>query len=260
MQAIEIKQAARTALTLDSNLAEAHEALGRALMEYDWDYSGAESAYRRAIELSPQPGHRARRLFVPSDRARKPDEAVAEAGRAVALNPQSAYMLDAEGRALYRARRYREAEERYRHALSLDPGQQTSLSRLAELYIVQRRFEEAKVTLDRLERLPSLTPFRLTTPRAMLEAVSGREQEARRLVPMLSSRLSARARVYIALGDYDRAFADLESAMVNRQLPPYMFANPEMDSVRMDPRFARLLQRMGLPVDRVVALGALPIR
>lgn len=110
------------------------------------------------------------------------------------------------------------------------------------------------------ERLPSLSPFRLTTSRAMLEALSGREPAARRLLPMLSGRPEARASVYIALGDHDRAFADLDRALAARQLLPYMLANPDMDSVRMDPRFARIVERMGLPVDRVVALGALPIR
>ena len=47
------KRAALRALELDDSLAEAHSALGAALLFYDWDWAGAERELRRAITLNP---------------------------------------------------------------------------------------------------------------------------------------------------------------------------------------------------------------
>ena len=44
--------AARKALELDPNLAEAHTVLAVAL-EHDWQWSESEKEYRRALELDP---------------------------------------------------------------------------------------------------------------------------------------------------------------------------------------------------------------
>jgi hypothetical protein len=55
------------------------------------------------------------------------------------------------------------------------------------------------------------------------------------------------ARDYAKLGDKDAAFAALEKAFENRSGILYIKCDPELDSIRSDPRFADLLRRMGLP-------------
>jgi len=47
------RTAALKALELDESLAEAHSALGTIKEDYDWDWTGAEEQYNRAIELNP---------------------------------------------------------------------------------------------------------------------------------------------------------------------------------------------------------------
>jgi len=47
------KAAARRALELDENLAEAHAALADAAMYHEWDWEAADRAFRRAIDLNP---------------------------------------------------------------------------------------------------------------------------------------------------------------------------------------------------------------
>src|SRR5271165_2150032 len=47
------RDAALKALQLDPNLAEAHTALGTVRMVLEWDWAGAESEFKRAIELNP---------------------------------------------------------------------------------------------------------------------------------------------------------------------------------------------------------------
>src|SRR5271169_5350642 len=45
--------AARKALELDPTLAHPHAVLGGNYMEYDWDFAGGESEYKKALELDP---------------------------------------------------------------------------------------------------------------------------------------------------------------------------------------------------------------
>ncbi len=48
----EARAAALKALEIDPNLAEAHAALGQIQISYDWDWTGAESSLKRALELA----------------------------------------------------------------------------------------------------------------------------------------------------------------------------------------------------------------
>ena len=50
------KAAALRALEIDDTLAEAHTALASNHFNYDWDWSGAEREFKRAIELNPNYG------------------------------------------------------------------------------------------------------------------------------------------------------------------------------------------------------------
>ena len=47
------RAAAAKALEIDETIAEAHASLGFVKFWYDWDFAGAETEYRRAIQLNP---------------------------------------------------------------------------------------------------------------------------------------------------------------------------------------------------------------
>jgi Tfp pilus assembly protein PilF len=246
----------RQALDLDPNLAAAHDTLGRVRLHYDFDWPGAEAAFRRAIELEPGSvaAHNGYTLFLQA--LMRYDEALAEAGRARALDPLSPMAVTEEGRVFYRARRYAEAEERYERALALDPGFGSALDRLVQLRLAQGRLTEARQALELLEHLPSHRPRRSVALRAQLEAASGNAEAARRGLAELPEEASLpRAVIRIALGDHDGAFVELERGVGRKVIGPYAWANPEFDPIRSDPRFARLMREMGLPVDRLVSLG-----
>jgi TolB-like protein/tetratricopeptide (TPR) repeat protein len=252
----EVREMAFKAIALDPSLAEAHVELGRVLFVYDWDWIGAERAFRRAIELKPNlaPAY-GQYSFLLQAQARF-EEAVAQARKAVAIDPRSALSLSDEGRALYRARRFDEAEDLYARSLELDPGFVFTISRQLDLYIDQGRFTEALRLLHRLEQSP---PHRTVIfHRIMLEAAMGKVTAARRLMTqeIESDTVTRRnaAAVFVALGEHDRALATLEAAATERTILPFTLTDPELDPLRSNPRFIRLVERMGLPVERLVLL------
>jgi TolB-like protein len=80
------KAAAAKALELDDTLAEAHTSLAYAKLNYDWDWSGAEAEFRRALTLNPgsaEAHHWYAHLLVSSGRF---EESLAESERALALD------------------------------------------------------------------------------------------------------------------------------------------------------------------------------
>jgi TolB-like protein/tetratricopeptide (TPR) repeat protein/predicted Ser/Thr protein kinase len=249
-----VRQSVRKALELDPNLAEAHVMMARILLNYEWDFAGAESSLKRAIALSPgHPFAHETYCWVLLALGRR-DEALGEARQAASLDPRSAYMVFTEGRVLHRVRRYRDAAARYKLALAIDPGFPNAYGALAQLYTGQGRFAEATEMVEKRDRLPSARPAPLL--RAMIDA----RRDGKRPAPerLATLPLGARARLYIALGEYDKAFQALDRAIADKNLTGHQFTDPEFDPVRSDPRFARVLERLGLPVDRLVAWGTWP--
>ena len=85
------RAAAEKALELDNALAEAHSALGSVKIYADWDWSGAEREFQKAIALNPNSamahaeyGHK-----VLSAVMGRYDDALAELRRAQELDPLS---------------------------------------------------------------------------------------------------------------------------------------------------------------------------
>jgi TolB-like protein/tetratricopeptide (TPR) repeat protein len=249
-----VRASVAKALSFDPNLADALVMKARVQLNYDWDWVGAEASLKRAIELSPGLtfAHETRCwLLLPQGRR---DEAVAAARKAATLDPQSAYMVYTEGRVLHAARLYREAEAAYQRALNLDPGFPVPYAGLAWLYITERRFAEAKEMLDRRDRLPSARPdVRLA---AWLEAAAGNKSRALALVKRIGP--AGSAKVHAVLGDHDAAFAALNEAIDDRTLNVVRLTDPEYDPLRLDPRFARAVERTGLSAAPLVAWGRWP--
>lgn len=56
------------------------------------------------------------------------------------------------------------------------------------------------------------------------------------------------ATFFAELGNKDKAFAELEKALANREyLPLYIKIEPRLDSLRSDARLQTLIRRMGFP-------------
>lgn len=245
------RQAAQKALDLDSNLSQAHTALGHCLWTYDWNWTGAGREFRRAIELAPNS------VEAHSDYANmlmalgRHAEAIAESQRAATLDPVSSASQSRLGRVLFRARRYDEAAPHFQLAIELDPRNFSAYLRLAELYEKKGDLPRA---LDLVER--GLRNYGGEPPKSLilarLYALLGRRTDALHLIEASKKELDPNiwveiSLVYFALGDEEDGFHWLTKAFDEHGLVVYVKEDPRFDRARADPRFNQLVARLNMP-------------
>ena len=242
--------AAQKALEIDSELAEAHAALAYTKL-YDWNWSGAEQSFRRAIELNPS--YAPVRIWHASYLVctGRTEDAVAEAARARELDPLSLIVMTQVGWILHYARRYDEAIQHYLRVLETDPNYLWALWQLGQACTYKSRFDEAIRTLEKAAALSGRSPSILGM---LAYGAAGRTAEARKLVTELTE-LSKRRYVppapvawgHFGLGESDQGFAWMEKACQERSNAiAYLAASPVLDRFRSDPRYRDLLRRIGL--------------
>jgi serine/threonine-protein kinase len=246
------KQAALKALELDETLAEAHEVLGL-ISHFDYEWSAAERECRRAIELRPDYASAHQRYASLLRATGRPEEARAEVERARQLDPTSLIINSSAAGAFIASRDYDRAIEQAKKTLELDPGFPPAREWLAIAYAGQGRYAEAVANAEKLGPSYGL-PAAFAGTLGYAYAVSGRRADALRVLDELEERSkreyvlsSARAVIYIGLGDKDQAFAWLDRAYAERDFGlRELKTGPLYDSLRSDPRFTRLLKQMHL--------------
>jgi TolB-like protein/DNA-binding winged helix-turn-helix (wHTH) protein len=248
------KEAVSKALELDNNLAEAHIALGRILIWYEWKWPAGEAALKRAIELSPNSpmthqwyGHA---LAVMG----RFDESLAELRRAQELDPLSLSIGEEIATAFLFAGRYDETIKQIRRILDIDPRFAFAYIDLSIALEQTGRSQEAITELQKALSLENEQVFMLSLLGFTYARMGGKEK-AEDIVRQLKE-LSRRkyispqhiARVYVGLGDRDQAFEWLEKSYQERDYNlPYLRVDPTFEGLRSDPRFADLLRRMNVP-------------
>jgi DNA-binding winged helix-turn-helix (wHTH) protein/TolB-like protein/Tfp pilus assembly protein PilF len=247
------KTAAIQALEIDDTLAEAHASLGNVQYWYDWDWSAAETEFKRAIELGPNypTAHQlyASYLIV---MGRHP-EALSEIKQAHSLDPLSLPINVQVARILYFSREYDEAIEQCRKTLEIDPNFGGAHLFLGRSYKEKRMYQEALTELEKARRLLGGSAEVLALI-GYTYAVSGSRVEAQNVLVELQGLSKQRyvspyhiAMVHAGLGERDAAFLWLDKAYSDREgrLTILKFA-PEFDSLHSDPRYAELVRRIGL--------------
>lgn len=110
------------AVSLGSNKFRAHLLLGEYLREEERP-DDAEAEFRKALELRPRDPDILNALgYMNADRNVRVGEALSLIDQALKTAPQAAYLLDSRGWALYRLKRFDEAEKALRQAIALEPA------------------------------------------------------------------------------------------------------------------------------------------
>jgi TolB-like protein/DNA-binding winged helix-turn-helix (wHTH) protein/Tfp pilus assembly protein PilF len=249
------KEAVLKALEIDGALAEAHTSLARIKAEYDWDWSGAEREFQRAIELNPgYPTAYQWHGSVLSTMGR-PEEAIANYKRALELDPLSPITNGVLGQALYYTRQYDQAIEQLKKTLELDPDLGLARAYLALAYRQKSMNKEAIAEFEKLLVILHGHAWALADL-GYAYATAGRGPEAQRMLDQLNqlSRQNfvpadAMAHVYVGLGEKGKAIEWLEKGYERHSIGlggVGLKPDPLWDPVRSDPRFADLLRRMNL--------------
>jgi serine/threonine-protein kinase len=247
------RAAAEKAVELDDRSAEAHTSLAT-LKEDGWDWSGAESDYRRAIQLNPNYATAHHWYSLLLAKTGRLQESLVEAKRAVELDPLSLPINRHLAEAYSYLGQDDMAIDQYRKTLQFEPSFAPARGNLAFLLLAKGRYAEGFSEFQQAAPAISMKPdeikavgdaFRKSGYReAMRVAVRARlERSQREYVPPYYT-----AMWYALIGDDDTTFKWLNKAYeVHDDYLPELKIEPGFRSVRSDPRCADLLRRMGLP-------------
>jgi TolB-like protein/Flp pilus assembly protein TadD len=244
--------AARKALELDSTLAEAHVPLGYSQLVYEWNFPEARKEFQKALQLRPgyATAHQFYGYYLTA--IGKSDEAIAERKRAVELDPISPLLHSALGEAYYHAGRFDVTIDQNKKALELDPHYAIALVNIGRAYEQLGMHQQAR---DAFQMILTAAPDDPAILALMGHeyAVSGDIADANKILAKLTE-VSTRkyvpaiyfAVVYIGLNRKDDAFHWLDKAFDERcEYLVYLSTEPLANPLRSDPRFARLLSRIG---------------
>jgi len=244
-------QAASTALRLDPDLGEAHSSMGFIKGVHEFDWSGAEREFKRALELSPSNSDTYMMYGRFCAALTRFDDAIALQERAHELDPL-AHGLDRMTTRI-RAGRYDEAVPLAEEAVEFAPANDRARATLGWAYFMSGRRAEG---LAELERAVAVEPGNTMWLGQLGQAygMAGDKKKAREILGQLID--VARSYyvspyhftyAYIGLGEYDEAMNWLERAVAERAGPAYSIKGSFLLSALHDhPRFRALLKQMRL--------------
>ena len=256
------KAAANRAREIDSDLAEAHIALGNIHFYNEWDWPKAEYAYKRAIEINPNSADAGMwyGLFLTS--RERFDEAINEGRRTVELDPLSLFLNLNVGWIYLFADRLDDTRAQVRRMIEIEPNFNGAYWQLGMVQLLQGKYEEAREEYRKAVALGSYP-----TTLSILGVACARLGKRDEAIDVLNQLLEMKqqqpvaafdiARVYGGLDENDKTFEWLEKAVAERN-GELVFLNLETQigtgdmfgkDIRRDPRFPDILRRIGVPTE-----------
>jgi tetratricopeptide (TPR) repeat protein len=242
--------AAAKAIELDPTLAEPHTWLAQ-LREDERDWAAAEAEHRRALELGP--GQASPHLFYAQflNLVSRHEEALAEIRRAEQLDPLSAFTATNVIHRLIALRRFDEALRQAEKSLELDPNLWLTHFYIGRTYSELGQLEDATAAWEKAASLPGSYHWplgeliraymRLEKKDEALRTLARWETDAKRRKP----HPPALPKMYAIVGKREEAMVMLQGAYRRGDLTARQLQDPEISSLRSDPRFQELLRRTG---------------
>jgi serine/threonine-protein kinase len=243
------EKAAREAVALDENLAEAHAALALANIAFvPSNFQLGDRELRRAIELSPSLALAHGYLGFSLVRQGRLDESLEEMLKARKLDPLSPIIARQAAMPYYLKRNYSRALELLRQANELGPAFTTTWE--IQVYIENKLLNETLAELEKAKRERKDDPI-LIFDTGMIYASQGKRAEALQIVKELEgvsgaslSQAHLIAKIYATLNEKEMAFSWLERGLSTGAIGSFYKDEPVWDSIRADPRFEALVQQI----------------
>ncbi|HEX5109543.1 MAG TPA: protein kinase [Vicinamibacterales bacterium] len=246
----EARAAAERALAIDADLPEAHTSIALVKVGDEWDWPGAEKAFRRAIELDSTQA--LARIYLSWLMVVEGDVGggIAEARKAQETEPMSPLVNSGIGHTYFLARRYDEAIAECLKAFEVDPSSIVATYVVGACRAMQSRLAEAIELMERAAAMSDRAPFYLALL-GNLYARAGAGDKARGLLDELKGMTSQRyvpphsqAFIYAGLGDLERAFEWQARAFADGA-SPFNYLSPVIENMHADPRHLAEMRRMG---------------
>jgi serine/threonine-protein kinase len=249
------KAAAMKAIELDDI---GHGALAYVKM-LEWDWSGAEKEYKRALELYPGLAGVHHLYSGLLQRLGRYEQAVAEAQRAIELDPLNPNPKWRLGSVYVNLGQYDEAIEVFEEIIELQPNRWFWRLHIGIAFQAKGMYEEAFAEQQKARELSRGDDHEQGHPAARaniayIYAVSGDRNKSLTILDELTKEYEQSyfspiyvALVHVGLGDKDQAFLWLEKAYAVRDAELTWLRNFFVwDPLRDDPRFQDLLRRVNL--------------
>ena len=242
--------AAERAISLDSKVAEAQASLGHLLVQQSRDWVGGERQYRYALKLKPTYAQAV--MWLGNNHAfqgRLPD-ALVEVQHAQSLEPMSLAFAANVGLILYLMRDYDAALAQLAGLVEAAPQALLARNHLGRVFCARG---EAGKAVQVLEGHPGPVPGSFSNL-GRAYALDGHVDAARREIARVEA-LGQRgfgvgfdlAIVHAALGERELAIAALERGEHDvSQMIGFLNSEPGLDSIRDEPRFRAVSQRLRL--------------
>ena len=249
------KAAAQEALKLDPTLAEAHTFLAYSLVIYDWNWAEAERSFKRAIELDPNNSSahfRYGQIYLAPVGRR--DEAIAEIKRGLDLEPLDINMGATLAWAYLNSGQKNSALEQAQKTHDLDPNHPLGRWILNQVFTELGMYERAISVVEQWLQADPTNQFALRDA-GIAYAKAGRRDKAEEMIGRFRDIAKTQyvpkcrlAAIYAALGEKEKAFAELNKAFEVRDWELFrMNVDTYWSPLRGDPRFAELVKRLNLP-------------
>ena len=243
------RAAAKIALEIDPNLAEAYASLGFINYRFDWQFCEAEENFKRAIELKPNYSTAHHWYGEALASAGRFEESLNALQRSQDFDPLSIPISTDLAQTLYFARRYEECEAQLRKTLEMDPQFIRAHIVLGTTLEQLHRYDEALASLQLAVELSKNNSFAVSRL-GNLYALMGRKREAQEILRFLKKRSNEYyaspydiAVVYAGLGDKENVLMHLQAAVEVRDVwLVWLQVTPRFEFLRKDPRFVALME------------------